>query len=123
MRKIFLLLSLTYSLSVLSNLPDGTILPNFTFTDEQGVSHNLYNDYLDKGISLILEITTSNCEPCWQFHQSGQIQELYSHYGPQGSILQNAVMPILLESDPKTCLLYTSPSPRDKRQSRMPSSA
>ena len=23
----------------------------------------------------------------------------------------------------KTCLLYTSPSPRDKRQSRMPSSA
>ena len=26
-------------------------------------------------------------------------------------------------SDPKICLLYTSPSPRDKRQSRMPSSA
>ena len=25
--------------------------------------------------------------------------------------------------DPNTCLLYTSPSPRDKRQSRMPSSA
>ena len=24
---------------------------------------------------------------------------------------------------PKICLLYTSPSPRDKRQSRMPSSA
>ena len=24
---------------------------------------------------------------------------------------------------PVTCLLYTSPSPRDKRQSRMPSSA
>ena len=26
-------------------------------------------------------------------------------------------------TDPSTCLLYTSPSPRDKRQSRMPSSA
>ena len=25
--------------------------------------------------------------------------------------------------DPDPCLLYTSPSPRDKRQSRMPSSA
>ena len=24
---------------------------------------------------------------------------------------------------PRNCLLYTSPSPRDKRQSRMPSSA
>ena len=28
-----------------------------------------------------------------------------------------------LEARLKTCLLYTSPSPRDKRQSRMPSSA
>ena len=27
------------------------------------------------------------------------------------------------DSDPNSCLLYTSPSPRDKRQSRMPSSA
>ena len=27
------------------------------------------------------------------------------------------------QSDDPTCLLYTSPSPRDKRQSRMPSSA
>ena len=29
----------------------------------------------------------------------------------------------LYEADKQVCLLYTSPSPRDKRQSRMPSSA
>ena len=29
----------------------------------------------------------------------------------------------MLAENPKICLLYTSPSPRDKRQSRMPSSA
>ena len=29
----------------------------------------------------------------------------------------------LIMSKDMTCLLYTSPSPRDKRQSRMPSSA
>ena len=29
----------------------------------------------------------------------------------------------LKQPAPKACLLYTSPSPRDKRQSRMPSSA
>ena len=28
-----------------------------------------------------------------------------------------------MSDDPINCLLYTSPSPRDKRQSRMPSSA
>ena len=32
-------------------------------------------------------------------------------------------MPMLRSPDVLTCLLYTSPSPRDKRQSRMPSSA
>ena len=29
----------------------------------------------------------------------------------------------MIDGDGLTCLLYTSPSPRDKRQSRMPSSA
>ena len=29
----------------------------------------------------------------------------------------------IVDPTPQTCLLYTSPSPRDKRQSRMPSSA
>ena len=31
--------------------------------------------------------------------------------------------PVVLTTESKDCLLYTSPSPRDKRQSRMPSSA
>ena len=35
--------------------------------------------------------------------------------------LVTALERVLVES--RTCLLYTSPSPRDKRQSRMPSSA
>ena len=33
------------------------------------------------------------------------------------------IRPELKLSVPRSCLLYTSPSPRDKRQSRMPSSA
>ena len=36
----------------------------------------------------------------------------------------NGVMEVYEDpSQPRACLLYTSPSPRDKRQSRMPSSA
>ena len=44
--------------------------------------------------------------------------------GSPGCSIQE-VAAILLSQDaaPRTCLLYTSPSPRDKRQSRMPSSA
>ena len=36
---------------------------------------------------------------------------------------QNDTELVLIMTDTGTCLLYTSPSPRDKRQSRMPSSA
>ena len=38
-------------------------------------------------------------------------------------INQHAKKLAVLAVDPSSCLLYTSPSPRDKRQSRMPSSA
>ena len=40
-----------------------------------------------------------------------------SPYGPSG-LTEAATLPALL-----TCLLYTSPSPRDRTRSRMPSSA
>ena len=35
----------------------------------------------------------------------------------------NEILQEIVEVNPNACLLYTSPSPRDKRQSRMPSSA
>ena len=38
-------------------------------------------------------------------------------------IVEESDEPVPIETRAQTCLLYTSPSPRDKRQSRMPSSA
>ena len=37
--------------------------------------------------------------------------------------VDQSILPEMPERQPPICLLYTSPSPRDKRQSRMPSSA
>ena len=44
---------------------------------------------------------------------------------PSGKRIKMTLMKVDIEKggDRCTCLLYTSPSPRDKRQSRMPSSA
>ena len=42
---------------------------------------------------------------------------------PDDEIEDNVAIEISLAIEEDTCLLYTSPSPRDKRQSRMPSSA
>ena len=38
-------------------------------------------------------------------------------------LLNSNELDLIRRARNKTCLLYTSPSPRDKRQSRMPSSA
>ena len=40
-----------------------------------------------------------------------------------GNAIYNSALMWVLMLAPLGCLLYTSPSPRDKRQSRMPSSA
>ena len=42
---------------------------------------------------------------------------------PTGTEVEFNDVSIIRVRDEKICLLYTSPSPRDKRQSRMPSSA
>ena len=49
---------------------------------------------------------------------------VYEHNGKYKIDLDRPARDALdLHSEDEICLLYTSPSPRDKRQSRMPSSA
>ena len=69
----------------------------------------------------------------WRFHQAGAIPWLLTLKATvpmvagaiAGSLLATALSDqwITLAIQAHCCLLYTSPSPRDKRQSRMPSSA
>ena len=48
----------------------------------------------------------------------------YAYFDKQcSSIAAHVKDDKLQQAEPMICLLYTSPSPRDKRQSRMPSSA
>ena len=49
-------------------------------------------------------------------HTHNHLQTAYEVFTPNGPL---AILP----APHRSCLLYTSPSPRDKRQSRMPSSA
>ena len=52
-----------------------------------------------------------------------QANSVLFHYFPGALSIAEESTTWPLVTMPTSCLLYTSPSPRDKRQSRMPSSA
>ena len=66
---------------------------------------------------------TANGTPPGRWHGAGL--EALSEISPVSGTVSEEQMKALFGEGrhPNTCLLYTSPSPRDKRQSRMPSSA
>ena len=107
-RKLFLL---TLSVALLSTtvvqaqLPDGSIAPDFTVTDSNGETHQLYN-YLDQGYTVILQLFAAWSPPDWNYHNAGTshpfpgaLNEVYNLYGPGGT---NEIMVIAIESDPNT---------------------
>ena len=72
--------------------------------------------------------TTMQCEAVENWYIVDNATTMGTHtlgFKPAGGTATDLVASSkhILYSDGSTCLLYTSPSPRDKRQSRMPSSA
>ena len=54
------------------------------------------------------------------------IKEIFKQFSPNENVeerITNNNHPDFLIIEPNSCLLYTSPSPRDRQKSRMPSSA
>lgn len=81
-----------------AQLPDGSISPDFTATDLNGQEHNLYA-LLDSGYQVILDFSATWCGPCWTYHTSGVLDELYETHGPDGT---NTVRVFFIEGDDNT---------------------
>ena len=73
--------------------------------------HGCLDSWADQGVLLLNSVLTVEQD------RAG------SHQKKGWEIFTNRVIDLLSESERKICLLYTSPSPRDRTRSRMPSSA
>ena len=66
-----------------SQLPNGSVAPDFTLTDINGTTHTLY-DYLGSGYTVFIDFSAVWCGPCWGYHTSGALEDLYINHGPAG---------------------------------------
>jgi len=95
MKKLVFLFALFLNINVYGQLPNGSVAPDFTLTDYDGTTHNLYS-YLNAGKTVFLEIFAAHCPVCWSYHQTNTMKNLYNYYGPNGT---NELMVLALEHD------------------------
>ena len=67
-----------------AQLADGSVAPDWTLTDLNGGAHHLY-EYLDNGYTVIIDFSAVWCNPCWNYHSSGALEDLYINHGPAGA--------------------------------------
>ncbi len=101
MKQIYLLL-LTFLLAgnLRAQMPNGSIAPDWTLTDINGNTYNLYS-YLDQGITVFIDFSATWCGPCWNYHNTHALRDLYDQYGPDGT---GEVMVFFIEGDASTSL-------------------
>ena len=103
------------------------ILPGLIFHSDRG------SQYASKEFRKLLDDhkcirSMSRKGHCWDnavaesFFKTIKVESLYRHKFENIQAVYSAIFDYI-DGWYNTCLLYTSPSPRDKRQSRMPSSA
>ncbi len=108
MKKIFTLLAFVslFTFGAQAQIPNGSIAPDWTLTDINGNEHHLYS-YLDSGYTVVIDFSATWCGPCWSYHTSGALEELYINHGPAGmanvsETTTDDVMVFFIEGDDST---------------------
>lgn len=89
---------LILAIRISAQLPQGAIAPDFIAQDINGQSWHLY-ELLEQGKIVVLEISATWCPPCWAYHNSHAMQNLYEMHGPDGD---DKLQVLFVEGDPAT---------------------
>lgn len=103
-----LIFTILLSAGVASSIPGfavplsvGTTVNDITLVDIEGNSVSLYS-YLDQGYTVLIDISATWCGPCWSYDQTHVSEDLYEHYGPDGTEIPKKLMVLFIEGDPST---------------------
>ncbi len=103
--KIRLLLFFTFLtftiLPSFAQMEDGSVVPNFTATDINGNEYELY-DILDQGYTVVIDVFATWCGPCWGFHETHTLEDVWQAYGPKGTVDPGKVFVFGVEGDSGT---------------------